>query len=98
MMNYSFDENGTESHARSIRRQSNIFFGIVVVANIAVLTWTFWPAQNDEYGVCMERMADKAHGNATIFNRLASSNCYKLSPAYIEQKTKEFDAEIIQDK
>lgn len=84
----------TDAILDSNRRTQTIVLGVVVILNVVVLTWTFWPAQKDEYEICMERMADKARGNATIFSRLASSNCYKLSPAYIEQKTKELDAEI----
>ena len=43
-----------------------------------------WPA--DTFGKCMVRMADKARGNATIFSQLVHSNCYAMSPSYLEQK------------
>ena len=93
-MNYSFDDGGSATHTQSIKRQTNIFLAVVVAANLAVLTWTFWPTSLDSYEGCMERAAEKAKGNATIFNRLAQSNCYKLSPAHLEQETKKLDAEI----
>lgn len=81
----------TEAMKAETKRHQAIFLGAVVVLNVAALTWTFWPSSPGTYEDCMVRMAEKAEGNATIFNRLAFSNCYKLSPAYIEQKDKRAD-------
>lgn len=88
----------TESMHKEQRRREYWVLAVVVIANLAVFAWSFWPAPQNEYEACLERVADKARGNATIFNRLASANCYKLSPAYLEQKTRELDAEIFLEK
>ena len=81
----------TEAMRVSQRRQQAIFLSVVVILNVIVLTWTFWPSKPTSYEECLMQMADKAKGNATIFNRLTTANCYRLSPAYIEQNKNSAD-------
>lgn len=88
----------TEGMRTEQKRREYWVIAAIVIANITALAWSFWPVQKDEYAACLERAADKARGNATIFNQLTYANCYKLSPAYLEQKTKELDAEIFLGK
>lgn len=87
-MNYSFDDGGSNSHNAQIRRHSNIFLAVVIVLNVGVLTWTFWPTKPATYEDCLVQMAEKAKGNATIYNSLAHANCRRMSPAYIEDQAK----------
>lgn len=51
---------------------------------LLTVAFILWPSDN--FGKCMVRMAEKAQGNATIFNQLVRSNCYMMSPAYLDGK------------
>lgn len=90
-MNYSFDDGGDQAHRARMKRQSSIFLAVVIVLNVGVLTWTFWPTKPTTYEDCLLQMAEKAKGNATIYTSLAQANCSRMSPARAEQAQKFLD-------
>ncbi len=89
-MNYSFDDGGSQNHKSQMKRQSNIFLAVVIVLNVGVLTWTFWPTKPATYEDCLVQMAERAKGNSTIYTSLANANCYRMSQAYIERQAEKF--------
>lgn len=89
-MNYSFDDGGDKAHRAQMKRQSNIFLAVVIVLNVGVLTWTFWPTKPATYEDCLVQMAEKAKGNATIYNSLARANCHRMSPANSDRQAEKF--------
>lgn len=71
----------TEAMKTRQRKTKYWIMAVVVVANITVLTWTFWPHGKESYEDCQVRVAEKAKGNATIFLHLKSSVCQPLKPS-----------------
>lgn len=59
------------------------FCGLALAVAIAMAV-IFWPEQS--YGDCVVQMAEKAQGNATIFQALHRAKCYPKSPAGVEDQ------------
>lgn len=69
-MNYSFDDQGTESHTKSIQKQSNIILALVVAANVGYFGWQ-WLGQ-ETYEDCVKSAAESSNGVRSAYIDLKS--------------------------